>query len=464
MGEKEVQVILSSSPFLLKGHVLTAQKIWFQNRRQNDRRRSKPLDAHELMAHMRKSQTPPTKTTSVGDAKSEGDDSARNRLTASHHAHLTPTPFPISEVPLSPPASDVNETSGPSPIAEAGPESLSVTASHPDDAVETPPSTMKEQMHQQATPKSNSKAKGEITSGSGRKRPYAEMSRDDRAAPQVSPIVSQAVPRKPKEPLKRASSVRLSMTADGAVKIRTGDDPTPSPPKERSLPPSASQMTQIKPLRRSLSLFENRDGQQEDRSCKPRLLNADFGRSRDARTWEFYCDNSSKDALSTQVEAERNGSAVGAINLIRFGSHKSRGAPMTPLLSKGNTQLGPAGPKLGKPKMQRVKSSFARLQGSEGDVLSEKRGGSKQSRHVRSPSGDSDKENWAPGTRLANNPLRRTQPSNNRRPILQTNEGATFRDVRARATAAGGTAKTSAGGDDLDCIQGLLSLSQGAWR
>ena len=312
------------------------------------------------------------------------------------------------------------------------------------------------ELEQAAAPTPNSNDAASVYgSGSGRKRDHAEMSG-------ALAIEADAIPTESKEPLKRSSSVRLSMTAEGSVKIRTSNEPTPSPPKERS----RNQKSQTK-IRRSISLFEDLDAQKINQPSKSRLLNADFGRSRDARTWEFYCDSSAKDALSTQAEAERNGSAVGAINLIRSNSQKSRGfpSPMSPALSKGNVPMVTAKTKSGKPKMMRAKSSLARLQSSERDTSVQKQS-SKQSRHVRSPSGDSDKENWAPGTRMSENPLRRTQPSNNRRPILQSNESATFRDTRPQSNAAGraSTIKASARGDDLDCIQGLLSLSQGAWR
>lgn len=334
----------------------------------------------------------------------------------------------------------------------------------------TPPSSMDETKSvpvgkHEATTVSKDNCE-ESTPGSARKRDHAEMSSDSQVEARSSSTLADAIPTKSKEPIKRSSSVRLSMTAEGAVKIRTNDEPTPSPPKERPLPPTRSQTSQTK-IRRSISLFEDPETPQVDQSSKPRLLNAGFGRSRDARTWEFYCDNNARDALSTQVEAERNGSAVGAINLIRSNSQKSRGfpAPMSPSLAKGNAQLGTAKSKAGKPKMMRAKSSLARLQSSEQDAPVLKQS-SKQGSHVRSPSGDSDKENWAPGTRISENPLRRTQPTNNRRPVLQSNGSATFRDARPHSNIAGKASivKTGAGGDDLDCIQGLLSLSQGAWR
>ena len=349
-------------------------------------------------------------------------------------------------------------------------ETLSVPRST--DVLDTPQSSMEEKMvahvsGSDTTPQSSSKTEDSSVSGSGRKRDHAEMSGKATGLSEEVPTAPvETVPSKAKEPLKRSSSVRLSMTAEGAVKIRTDLEPTPSPPKERLLAPAGNNKSQSK-VRRSISFFEDIGAQKVDQPNKPRQLNAGFGRSRDARTWEFYCDNNGRDALSSHVEAERNGSAQGAINLIRSNSHKSRGfpSPMSPIPSRGNTQLGAAKTKSSKPKMTRAQSSLARLQSSGGDVSTLKHT-RKPGGHVRYPSEDSDKENWAPGTRMSENPLRRTQPTNNRRAILQSNEGAVFRDARAQSNTASklSMAKSNAGGDDLDCIQGLLSLSQGAWR
>jgi hypothetical protein len=199
---------------------------------------------------------------------------------------------------------------------------------------------------------------------------------------------------------------------------------------------------------------------------------AGFGRSRDSRTWEFYCDITAKDALSTQADAESTGSAVSAINLIRNNSFKSRSQALSPSFSKNNSRAG-ATSKEGKPKLIRAKSSLARLQSyADGGHVSRRdsKGG-----HVRAPSGDSDKENWAPGTTSSENPLRRTQPSNKHRPILQENEDMIFRDPGSASQQSGSRGKQSVGkqqspskekakGEELDCVQGLLSLSQGAWK
>lgn len=259
--------------------------------------------------------------------------------------------------------------------------------------------------------------------------------------------------------------VRLAMTVDGAVKVRTNNEPTPSPEKPRaatSLPNTKAKaaLARSKSAMNSIEVFRE--------SGEGGAVKAGFGRSRDARTWEFYCDSNARDALSTQAEAETAGSAVSAINLIRSNSFKSRTQALSPSLSKCNPRP-PALPKEGKPKLSRAKSSLGRLQGLDG-TMELPMGKSELQGHERSRSGDSDKENWAPGTRTSEHPLRRTHPAR-QRPILQETGGMVFPDVSSsrKWRAEGGISgpspnKERTKGDDLDCIQGLLSLSQGAWR
>ncbi len=306
--------------------------------------------------------------------------------------------------------------------------------------------------------------------GSTRKRNHDAMSgvkslNSDHKEESKSAEMTQA-----KEPLARTSSfVRLAMTVDGAVKVRTREEDTPSPEKPRPVAPTSQSKTKT-PMSRSKSALNSvevyRDGSQ---GIGPRAVGAGYGRSRDARTWEFYCDSTTKDALSTQAEAETAGSAVSAINLIRSNSFKSRHQALSPSLSKTNTRLSMSS-RDGKPKLSRAKSSLGRLQGQKIPVVPVVEKSKHQQGQVRSPSGDSDKENWAPGTQTSEHALRRTEPSGRERPILQENEEMTFPDASSsRKRGVGGAdsrlspTKEKAKGEEMDCIQGLLSLSQGAW-
>ena len=211
----------------------------------------------------------------------------------------------------------------------------------------------------------------------------------------------------------------------------------------------------------------------------PKVADGKLGRSRDARTWEFYCDSEARNSLSSHAEHESNGSAVGAINLVRSQSQRQLRQMLAPVASRSNARapapLGSSGQR-SKPKLARAKSSLARLQGDDLH-FSKKHGSGSRPQITRSPSGDSDKENWAPGTHSTQNPLRRTNASSNTCPVLADNNGmlgyatglesdgskAIRRiDRKENREPMLGAAKTK--GSDLDCVQGLLSLSQGAWR
>jgi hypothetical protein len=305
--------------------------------------------------------------------------------------------------------------------------------------------------------------------GSAKKRDHDEMTGVKTSGPARVEAGSTEAPSRTKEPLARSSSfIRLAMTVDGAVKVRTRQEETPSPEKPRPAPPNAQSKAKT-PMIRSKSAMNGmevfRDGMQ---GAASRTVAAGFGRSRDARTWEFYCDSASKDALSTQAEAETAGSAVSAINLIRSNSFKSRSQVLSPSMAKTNTRT--VSSKDGKPKLSRAKSSLGRLQGVDDPTESLKSKANARPGHVRSSSGDSDKENWAPGTRMSEHALRRTQPSGSQRPVLQENEEMTFPDAGSSRKHHEATVeyrvsptKEKAKGEEMDCVQGLLSLSQGAW-
>lgn len=215
----------------------------------------------------------------------------------------------------------------------------------------------------------------------------------------------------------------------------------------------------------------------------------------DARTWESCCDSEPRDALTLQAENEAHGSAIAAISLIRSTSSSS--SALKPNSNKRNAPSlnKPEASKHGKrPKLGRAVSSLARLQ-------SPMKTSSKQSPDpyghdglMRSPSGDSDKENWSPHEGGGNS-RRRPLPSS--RSTSQVNSRAVLGDnhnVLSHAALGGnrnrkrklamdvpkvfedneevpeevekfmrGEISPSKKGD-LDCVQGLLSLSQGNWR
>ena len=314
----------------------------------------------------------------------------------------------------------------------------------------------------------------------------------------------------PRKRIKRASSIRLSMSSDGKAQVVTGGN-TPSPPsKLQTLSNSSRRSSGLQRSQSSVLPGEKQvPGVASTQSPWPPIRT--HGRSRDARTWEFYCDSDARDALTKTAEDEQNGSALGAIRLIRSGS-AGRG-PLAPSIKRQNSQLqrqdsgkrktsGKSGYK--KPKLARTTSSYARLQGAEeklevGSKDSALKSGS-QPAIWREPSGDSDKENWEPGTCSSQHRSRPTpskELGTGRREILQENTrvpshssslGAMMakenlkprRRLKQKAAAADegkenvcvdeevsafmGESGIARKEDEMDAVQNLLSLSQGAWH
>lgn len=291
------------------------------------------------------------------------------------------------------------------------------------------------------------------------------------------------------------------MSLDGKAELISDD---PSPPRAFSPRPSSAAGAYL-PQRRLGTLQRSQSALPFGPLPRQCIAGAPFprlptGRSRNARSWEFCCDTESRDELTTFAENESNGSAIAAITLLRSTSsvalkpnHNKRNAPaMTH--GYGNQQGK-------KPKLGRAQSSLARLQNplKPSSRMPEKDHGSNgKDRLMRSPSGDSDKENWTPDDNTGNT---RRRPLPSARSDKQLSSRAVLGDnhnIPSHAIDFGGTRnrrrkakdvepsifedKENAGRvdtdvekfmrgvispskkGDLDCVQGLLSLSQGNWR
>ena len=90
--------------------------------------------------------------------------------------------------------------------------------------------------------------------------------------------------------------------------------------------------------------------EQNDQATSARRDVGQVERSRDARTWEFYCDSDARNALTEQAEREEKGSATAAIGLI--GKNEKCGGKKKPrdsrqaetehvTMSESQEQLGP---------------------------------------------------------------------------------------------------------------------------
>ena len=317
----------------------------------------------------------------------------------------------------------------------------------------------------------------------------------------------------PAETLKQTSShVRISMSVDGKAEVTTRTGSTPSPPRSQPVSTTMSLIPRSKTgLQRSYSALEPLNKSFSDIMPMPYNRRSMTGRSRDARTWEFYCDSDARNALTEQAEREERGSATAVIGLMRSCSNSSK--LLTPNPNKRNAhsqkpdstkRLKADFQKSGKPKLARATSSVARLQTANGNGQTQKatykgekksKGGS-QSAVWEEYDGDSDKENWEPGTQSSNHRRRRPGHAHRAARILEENfrvpsqtssldvmmdqEGNTSRGSIAKSSSS--EEKENKGPEvddeiaafmcesgpreveDLDCVQNLLSLSQAAWQ
>ena len=313
--------------------------------------------------------------------------------------------------------------------------------------------------------------------------------------------------------LKRTPSiVRLSLSLEGKAEVTTRTGNTPSPPRSQPTPASGGSPRPKAGFQRSYSAVELTCRSEQRTSLAPFPRRPATGRSRDSRTWEFYCDSDARNALTEQAEREERGSATAAISLIRSCNQNKK--VMTPNLNKRNAndqkptctkRLKAGGQNDTKPKLARATSSIARLQTTTTIAQRHEQGtvGHKETKSgsgtdiFQDPDCDSDKENWQPGTRTSN--PRRRRPGNSQLPgrILKENmripSHSTSHDAvmqQKNPVAARSSLKSSSdeekenfrvsAGDfdatafanesapreveDLDCVQNLLSLSQAAWQ
>jgi hypothetical protein len=286
------------------------------------------------------------------------------------------------------------------------------------------------------------------------------------------------------------------MTEDGHAKVIDRAAQSPNPPRTINMGNRAS-------LRRSYSAAGLNDKLRAaeadlERAAKVPRMSGVMGRSRDSRAWEFWCDSDARNALASKAEMERSGSAANAISLMRANSARSGGALQVNvnrrnvLISTSSaTGVEKSGKKTRRP-LARASTSFGRLQ-SKVEVKNDSGGklvrAEKEGEEWEQPNTDSDKENWEPEGVI--NPRRphlyepKWRPT---RKVLGENahamsESNSLGAMMGRASygsvevddevkkllgsneaSESASASTTGSGEELDCVQSLLSLSQGNWR
>ncbi|RHZ50741.1 homeobox domain-containing protein [Aspergillus thermomutatus] len=502
LGEKEVQ-------------------IWFQNRRQNDRRKSKPLQPHELVAPRSDVSSPLRQTTSDDIPSAEPGSSSGGEQYDGREQDRDFAELPLEDgVPQS--SYESVESGGKDDMAQLSLSSQTSLSSQSSENSQT-------ELHRAI---SDTKSTEQYTDtpvddtqlSAKRKRSISDLhgnipttlQQQQQQTPsglqvQKSPpslrislsFDGEAMVRKEGEltpsPPKGRNSLRIAMSSDGKAVIRTEDEPSPSKGRISMFSTRSSRFAGLRRSSSAVVLGTPRAGAIEKEKA--------FGRSRDPRNWESFFDTDARSALSTPTSSQSAPNSASPNLMLARGQRsltRSLSARHTNLsTSTANDYLNTpipqhAGEK--RRKLSRTISSLGRLESGLGNLNRTPSGAYKTSKlrdtmkdkdDLDIECGDSDKENWIPGTRVSHVRRRAASHHQSQRPVLREANGrdgrinrnlaATGRRSRIPQPAHRKTIKSMpeldadvsafmAGGgvasqeEDLDCVQGLLSLSQGAWR
>ena len=279
---------------------------------------------------------------------------------------------------------------------------------------------------------------------------------------------------------KASSFVRLSMNSEGGAEVVAKDTESPSPPRA-SVAAHPVHGT-AGPVVSSTPDFSASHPAQVDSANT--LKRASSGRSRDSRAWEFWCDKDCRSELEDKAEKDSSGSAADAIQLLRSASGRNI---LGTVPAKRNSALpGHSATtkrlrREGRAPLQRSSTTNGRMQGKPSEKHTKTRPklkDSKSATSVQIPGNDSDKENWSPNSDLRSEDQSFEEEENtSRRP---PSGSFTFEKRHSRAQResidpendpeiaafmrAGRESDKVSDHEELDCVQGLLSLSQGNWR
>ncbi|KAI6780199.1 GS homeobox 2 [Emericellopsis cladophorae] len=459
--------------------------VWFQNRRQNDRRKSKPLTQAELaslqysgirpiggenldVSPLKVVQGPFAVADPVADAVATPDGGSP----AGQNPFVPPVALP------SPPAADDQHTSHVRSCSDAAAYSRPQLPPQESFSASFGPSSSLPNVGYLA----NRRREGGSFSApspqtSGGYESFSFRVDNANSSPNAPHIYSGS-----------ASQVRLSFSLDGKAElIPQGAEQQRNISQERSpLQPA---------LQRSQSAYTTRPSLPPLSSILPQVSapRLQRGRSRNASAWESCATSETRDELTKMAEHESIGSAAASISLIRSASstalQPSNG-------NKRNSSLKGPLHQTKRTKLSRTTSSIAKLGGSDA---------------TKPPSStlsavsaiDSDKENLSPdedgNPRFEQHSRRRPLPSattttmsatttKSRRVLEDARGGAAMLNRRA-STAPVRRGKHSqvveifqdgedpeverfmsrssvspSKNDQMDVVAGLLSLSKGAWR
>ncbi|KAI1105258.1 hypothetical protein F4804DRAFT_341284 [Jackrogersella minutella] len=506
-------------------------QIWFQNRRQNDRRKSRPLSPQEIAA-----------LRYGGGVQILSSDSISAPIAASNVA-VQPVDAPIE----SEKAIDV-ERLPPSP-QDATPQHSPQLSPNLSGVVHSTMDKITIEGSERGTPPSSQKSEPEGNSSFSNSTYLSNRRSFDNSFSAPSTLgragddsfrfesfsssfnsAASSSPASALPPLSSSGSqVRLALSLDGKAELVSAQ---PSPPRPAQLPLPGDADT-LPPVRAHRTLHRSRSALPGITLPPISTLTAHLppqltrGRSRDVHAWESCCEADTRDELTRQAENESSGSAVAAISLLRSSSSSAslsnlihstnvlqsnpnkRNAPQNkPSHREGATK---------KAKLSRASSSVARMQtlppaslvataaAATAALEPEKKPGKGSLSVILSPSGgDSDKENWSPdedgnpdhsrrrglpppkaqapvgknprrgrvlgeqdseakrsllfGSRANTAPM--SKPRDSPMTIFEDKENGPKQNVDGFMPSEVSPTKRG----DMDCVVGLLSLSQGNWR
>ncbi|KAF5023605.1 hypothetical protein F66182_4363 [Fusarium sp. NRRL 66182] len=487
-------------------------QIWFQNRRQNDRRKARPLSPQEVAAlrygamHVISSDPiTSTATPSKPEKTFPASDPAGSRFTDP----MSASPRTLDQTPSMPRShSDLVNSTPISASHERGRHFLpDVTPSRIDPAL--PHETQDASL---SMPSSMSSNVGYLANrwnsvGNSFSTPPA-FTRSGDDSFRFDPFPPSTCTSEGSFSLSQSQSkVRLSLSLEGKAELvsNQGSPTRDVPPRPSSTTPNLPQVRQGG-LQRSHSALPAVTLPPITHLTSglppPRLMR---GRSRDVHAWESCADAENRDELTAQAEHESNGSAIAAINLLRSSS-----GILQPSTAKRNaSMMKPQRPhQAKKAKLDRSGSSVSRQEtGLEESEKADKEFSKVKVSMLVSPIGDSDKENMSPAANAGSSDSyrRRALPPAPPKPLGQNprrvgrvlqeqknpnilSNRANTAPTRPRSIIKEGleifedTMKPSmppreeeverfmrgsispSKRPDMDCVAGLLSLSQGNWR
>ncbi|KAF2686977.1 hypothetical protein K458DRAFT_297205 [Lentithecium fluviatile CBS 122367] len=489
LGEKEVQV-------------------WFQNKRQNDRRRSRPLDTSSIPSLMSSSSlmSDPSSEDDVhtrdNDTSDEQKDPEEADIEEAAQVENAPTAAPATpteEAVEEPRAVEAADAAVPAESAKAsspGTAESSIVPSTDPHTAETAPTELSSS--QQTLPSSQSASQSR-TSWISNRRSASFMRNSDDYAPETITFPNNSQESTARALKRTHSFVRISTNEDGTARVVTDLDKTPSPPHARTNTTPFSRAAAG--LRRSYSAAGLNDRltavAREERSPKLPRTASNIGRSRDSRAWEFWCDPDTRynTSLTTRAEQEGSGSAADAIGLLRANrkilaqNHARQNSPVVSRQAPSKMSHE-NGVKKSRGPMQRASTISGRLQSKDGKKVSD------CSDTESLPQTESDKENWEPEQPQMRRPRQTGHAPESQRPrqILGENseimsQSTSLGNLLARETgntpsksgrkgsdpeqdeelmfmnngdASARTTVSSA--EEAGCVEGLLKLSQGQWK